>query len=204
MKIGYARVSTREQNLDMQVIALEDAGCEKIHEEIVSGAKSDRPVLNIVLTQLREGDVLVVWKLDRLGRSLKHLVELVQMLIERKIGLCSLNDPIDTTTPQGRLVFNMFASLAEFERDIIRERTQAGLSAARARGRLGGRPRGIPKESEATACAAETLYRERKLSVMQISKKLNISKSTLYKYLRYRNVEISNYEHKTCEQVTTD
>jgi len=204
MKIGYARVSTREQNLDMQVIALEDVGCEKIHEEIVSGAKSDRPILNIVLKQLREGDVLVVWKLDRLGRSLKHLVELIQILIERKIGLCSLNDPIDTTTPQGRLVFNIFASLAEFERDIVRERTQAGLSAARARGRLGGRPRGIPKESEATACAAETLYREKKLSVMQISKKLNISKSTLYKYLRYRNVEISNYEHKTCAQVMKD
>ncbi|HSW75473.1 MAG TPA: recombinase family protein [Candidatus Saccharimonadales bacterium] len=204
MKIGYARVSTREQNLDMQVIALEDAGCEKIHEEIVSGAKSDRPILDIVLKQLREGDVLVVWKLDRLGRSLKHLVELIQILIERKIGLCSLNDPIDTTTPQGRLVFNIFASLAEFERDIIRERTQAGLSAARARGRLGGRPKGIPKESEATACAAETLYREKKLSVMQISKKLNISKSTLYKYLRYRNVEISNYEHKTCAQVMKD
>lgn len=198
MKIGYARVSTREQNLDMQVIALEDAGCEKIHEEIVSGAKSDRPILDIVLKQLREGDVLVIWKLDRLGRSLKNLVELVQTLIERSVGLCSLNDPIDTTTPQGRLVFNIFASLAEFERDIIRERTQAGLSAARARGRLGGRPRGIPKEAEPTACAAETLYREKKLSVMQISKKLNISKSTLYKYLRYRNVEISNYEHKKC------
>src|SRR4029078_4577485 len=126
MKIGYARVSTREQNLDMQVIALEDAGCKKIHEEIVSGAKSDRPVLDIVLNQLRDGDVLVVWKLDRLGRSLKQLVELVQMLMERNIVLCSLMDPIDTTTPQGRLVFNIFASLAEFERDIIRERTQAG------------------------------------------------------------------------------
>lgn len=204
MKIGYARVSTREQNLDMQVIALEDAGCKKIHEEIVSGAKSDRPVLDIVLKQLRDGDVLVVWKLDRLGRSLKHLVELVQMLMERNIGLCSLNDPIDTTTPQGRLVFNIFASLAEFERDIIRERTQAGLNAARARGRRGGRPRGIPKESMATAYAAETLYKERKLSVMQIAKKLNISKSTLYKYLRYRNVEISNYEHQTCAQPMKD
>lgn len=146
---------------------------------------------------MRDGDVIVVWKLDRLGRSLKHLVELVHILMQRNIGLCSLNDPIDTTTPQGRLIFNIFASLAEFERDVIRERTQAGLSAARARGRLGGRPRGIPKASEATAIAAETLYRERELSVMQIAKKLNISKNTLYKYLRYRNVEISKYEHKT-------
>lgn len=194
MKIGYARISTREQNLDMQIIALEDAGCEKIYEEIVSGAKSDRPVFNNVMKQLRDGDTLTVWKLDRLGRSLKHLVELVHILMQRNIGLCSLNDPIDTTTSQGRLIFNIFASLAEFERDIIRERTQAGLSAARARGRLGGIPRGIPKSSEATAIAAETLYRERKLSVMQIAKKLNICKNTLYKYLRYRNVPINSYK----------
>ena len=194
MKIGYARVSTKEQNLDMQIFALEDAGCEKIYEEVVSGAKADRPVLNNLIKQLRDSDVIVVWKLDRLGRSLKHLVELVHTLMQRNIGLCSLIDPIDTTTPQGRLVFNIFESLAEFEHDIIRERTQTGLSAARARGRLGGRPRGIPKASEETACAAETLYREGKLSVMQIAKKLSISKNTLYKYLRHRNVEISKYK----------
>jgi DNA invertase Pin-like site-specific DNA recombinase len=197
MKIGYARISTREQNLDMQVIALEDAGCERIYEEVVSGAKADRPLFNRIIEQLREGDILTVWKLDRLGRSLKHLVELVHTLMQRNIGLCSLNDPIDTTTSQGRLVFNIFASLAEFERDIIRERTHAGLSAARARGRLGGRPRGIPKSSETTAIAAETLYREGKLSVMQIAKKLSISKNTLYKYLRYRNVAISSYKTGT-------
>jgi DNA invertase Pin-like site-specific DNA recombinase len=196
MKIGYARVSTREQNLSMQVIALEEDGCEKIYEEVVSGAKVDRPILDNLLKQLRPSDVLVVWKLDRLGRSLKHLVELVQWFMPNNIGLRSLNDPIDTTTPQGRLIFNIFASLAEFERDLIRERTQAGLSAARARGRRGGRPRGLPKPSEATACAAETLYRERKLSVNQIAKKLNICKGTLYKYLRHRNVEISNYDIK--------
>jgi DNA invertase Pin-like site-specific DNA recombinase len=182
MKIEYARVSTREQCR----FALEDAGCEKIYEEVISGAKSDRPVFNALIKQLRNGDTLTVWKLDRLGRSLKHLLELVHTLMRRNIGLCSLNDPIDTTTSQGRLVFNIFASLAEFERDIICERTNAGLSAVC--GRLGGRPRGIPKESEATAITAETLYREGKLSVMQIAKKLSISKSTLYKYLRYRNV----------------
>lgn len=197
MKIGYARVSTREQNLDLQVIALEKAGCEKIYEEVVSGARSNRPIFDAILKQLRDGDTLVIWKLDRLGRSLKHLVELVHTLMQNNIGLCSLNDPIDTTTSQGRLVFNIFASLAEFERDLIRERTHAGLSAARARGRKGGRPRGIPKESEATAIAAETLYREGKLSVMQISKKLNISKNTLYKYLRYRNVPINSYTIRT-------
>lgn len=193
MKVGYARVSTREQNLNMQVMALEDAGCEKIYEEVVSGAKADRPILNNLIRQLRPNDVLVIWKLDRLGRSLKDLIILVQQLMESNIGLCSLNDPIDTTTSQGRLIFNIFASLAEFERDVIRERTQAGLNAARARGRKGGRPRGLSKASEATACAAETLYKEKKLSVIEICKKLSISKSTLYKYLRYRNVEISYY-----------
>jgi DNA invertase Pin-like site-specific DNA recombinase len=196
MKIGYARVSTREQNLIMQSSALEEDGCEKVYEEVISGAKAERPVLDNVLSQLRPGDVLVVWKLDRLGRSLKHLVSLVHWLMEHNIGLRSLNDPVDTTHSQGRLIFNIFASLAEFERDIIRERTKAGLSAARARGRTGGRPRGIPKANEATAYAAETLYREGKLSVNQIAKKLHICKSTLYKYLRHRNVDISNYQHK--------
>lgn len=115
MKIGYARGSTKEQNLDMQIFALEDAGCEKIYEEVVSGAKADCPVLNTLIKQLCDGDIIVVWKLDRLGRSLKHLVELVHTLVQGNIGLCSLNDPIDTTTSQGRLIFNIFASLAEFE-----------------------------------------------------------------------------------------
>jgi DNA invertase Pin-like site-specific DNA recombinase len=132
--------------------------------------------------------------LDRLGRSLKNLIELVQELMERNIGLCSLNDPIDTTSSQGRLIFNIFASLAEFERDVIREHTQAGLNAARIHGRTGGRPRGLSKKSEATACAAETLYKEKELSVLEICKKLTISKSTLYKYLRYRNVPINYYQ----------
>ena len=196
MLIGYARVSTEDQHLHMQEDALKSAGCKEIYTDIASGTKSQRPGLEKAISYLREGDTLVVWKLDRLGRSLKHLVDLVQVLIQTNIGLCSLNDPIDTTTSQGRLIFNIFASLAEFERDIIRERTQAGLNAARARGRLGGRPRGLPQKSEATACAAETLYREGKLSVMQIAKKLSISKSTLYKYLRFRNVEISKYVHQ--------
>lgn len=194
MKIGYARVSTKDQNLDMQVIALKKEGCKKIHEEVISGAKSERPVLDNILNQLREGDTLVVWKLDRLGRSLKHLIELVHWFTENKIGLKSLNDPIDTTTSQGRLVFNIFASLAEFERDIIRERTQVGLSAARARGRNGGRPKGLSKEAESTAHAVEVLYKNGKLSTNEIAKKLKISKNTLYKYLRYRNIEISAYK----------
>ena len=122
MRVGYARVSTKDQNIDLQVDALTNAGCETVFQEVASGAKTARPVLSDMLSRLRSGDVLVIWKLDRLGRSLKHLVTLTNELLERKIGLISLNDPIDTTTPQGRLVFNIFASLAEFERDLIRER----------------------------------------------------------------------------------
>jgi DNA invertase Pin-like site-specific DNA recombinase len=190
MQIGYARVSTREQSFNLQVDALRKAGCEKVLQEVVSGAKAERPVLDALLGDLRPGDVLVTWKLDRLGRSLRHLVELAGTLMERNVGLRSLNDPIDTTTPQGRLAFNLFASLAEFERDLIRERTQAGLTAARARGRMGGRPRGLPPEAERTACAAETLYREQRLSVREIADELGIAKSTLYAYLRYRGVPI--------------
>lgn len=197
MKIGYVRVSTKEQSFDLQIDALQQAGCEKLYREVGSGARTERPGLDQVVDRLRAGDVLVIWKLDRLGRSLKHLVELVNTLRERGIGLQSLNDPIDTTTPQGRLSFNLFASLAEFERDLIRERTQAGLSAARARGRNGGRPKGLSAQAEATACAAETLYRERQLSVRQIAARLGIAKSTLYVYLRHRRVPISPYQRRT-------
>ena len=197
MKIGYARVSTRDQNADLQVDAMKQAGCERIYQDIASGAKSARPELDKLLVHVRPGDTVVIWKLDRLGRSLKHLVELVGELAERKVGLQSLNDPIDTTHAQGRLVFNLFASLAEFERELIRERTQAGLSAARSRGRIGGRPKGLPAKAEATAMAAETLYREGRLSVSAIGEKLHISKSTLYSYLRHRGVEIGAYQKST-------
>ncbi len=197
MKIGYARVSTKDQNLELQIDALKKAGCEKIYQDIASGAKTERPELNNMIDNLRSGDVLVIWKLDRLGRSLNHLIGLVNSLIEKKIGLQSLNDPIDTTTPQGRLSFNLFASLAEFERDLIRERTNAGLSAARARGRMGGRPKGLPKKAEATACAAETLYKEGVLTVDEIAKKLGIAKSTLYSYLRHRGVTLGSYNTQT-------
>ena len=197
MKIGYARVSTKDQNLELQLDALKKSGCEKIYQDIASGAKTERPELNNMIDNIRPGDVLVIWKLDRLGRSLNHLIGLVNGLIEKKIGLQSLNDPIDTTTPQGRLSFNLFASLAEFERDLIRERTNAGLSAARARGRMGGRPKGLPKKAEATACAAETLYKEGVLTVDEISAKLGIAKSTLYSYLRHRGVTLGSHNTQT-------
>jgi len=160
---------------------------------VASGSKTARPALDDLLRQLRAGDVLVIWKLDRMGRSLRHLVELVGDLMARDIGLLSLNDPINTTSAQGRLVFNLFASLAEFERELIRERTQAGLTAARARGRVGGRPKGMPAHAESTAMAAETLYRERRLSMTDIAKRLGIAKSTLYSYLRQRGVEVGKH-----------
>lgn len=199
MKLGYARVSTRDQNLDLQVDALKRAGCERIYQDVASGSKTARPALEELLAQVRASDVLVIWKLDRLGRSLAHLVELVGDLVRRKVGLVSLNDPIDTTSAQGRLVFNIFASLAEFERELIRERTQAGLSAARARGRKGGRPKGLSSQAETTALAAETLYREKRLRVAALASKLHISKSTLYGYLRHRGVEIGSYNKKPAQ-----
>ena len=199
IKLGYARISTRDQSLNLQIDALKKAGCEKIYTDIASGAKSERPELAKLLENLRTDDVIVIWKLDRLGRSLKHLVALVAELLEKGIGLQSLNDPIDTTTAQGRLIFNIFASLAEFEKDLISERTQAGLSAARARGRTGGRPKGLSEKAEITARAAESLYKEKQLTVKEITERLGIAKSTLYYYLRHRGVEIGSYQHKASE-----
>lgn len=190
MKIGYARVSTKEQNLSLQIDALTKEGCQKIYQEKITGTSKNRPQLEALLSQLREGDVVVIWKLDRLGRSLKDLVALVAQIQERGAGLLSLNDHINTTTPTGKLTFHLFAALAEFERDIISERTLAGLASARARGRKGGRPKGLSKKAEHTAIIAQNLYEERKLSVNQICDQLSISRRTLYKYLRHRGVQI--------------
>ena len=192
MKFGYARVSTREQNLALQLDALKQEKCRKIFQERVSGAKAERIEVARLLEQVREGDVIVIWKLDRLGRSLKHLVTLVHELMEKGVALKSLNDPIDTTSSHGWLIFNIFASLAEFERDLICERTQAGLQAARAWGREGGRPKGLSDRARKKAVAAEAIYNKGNLSVNEIVRNLNISKSTLYKYLRYQGVEIGS------------
>ena len=188
MKIGYVRVSTKDQSVEMQVDALKKAGCEQIHEEIASGVKTARPILDEVMRNIRAEDTLVVWKLDRLGRNLAHLIQLTTKLTEKKAGFISLNDPVDTTTAQGRFAFGIFASLAEFERELIRERTQAGLKSARARGRKGGRPKGLSQSAIDKAAAAEALYREGSISVKKIAEQLNISKTTLYFYLRQRNV----------------
>src|SRR3954453_19722597 len=180
MLIGYARVSTQEQTLDLQRDALQHAGCERIFSDTVSGAKAERPGLDDALKQLRTGDVLVVWRLDRLGRSLPHLNETVRSLHERGIGFRSLSEQIDTTTPSGKLIFHIFGSLAEFERDLIRERTQAGLSAARARGRVGGRPKVVTAEKRKLAVE---LYRAKEHSIAEICRLMGISKPTLYSYL---------------------
>lgn len=193
MKIGYARVSTKDQVLDLQIDALEKDGCELIFKETASGAKTDRPELQKLLTHLRKGDIVVVYKLDRLGRSLKHLLDVVAELNQKEVGIRSINDAIDTTTPQGRLFFNISASFAEFERDLIRERTKSGLEAARARGRKGGRRQGMTKDAEQKAILAETYYKEGKMGVNQIAKEIGVSKMTLYKYLRYRKVKIGDY-----------
>lgn len=193
MRIGYARVSTRDQNLELQLDALAKAECELVYQEKASGAQATRPELDKLLAQLRKGDTVYIYKLDRLGRSLRHLLTLVADFEKRGVGLVSLTDAINTTSAQGRLVFNLFASLAEFERELIRERTHAGLASARARGRVGGRRRGLSEEAERTAIVAETLYREQNLGVNEIALRLRISKVTLYKYLRHRGVTIHSH-----------
>ena len=181
MLIGYARVSTQDQNHALQKDALEKAGCERIFTDTASGAKSDRTGLDKALSHLREGDTLVVWRLDRLGRSLPHLIETITGLENRGIGFKSITESIDTTTSGGKLIFHIFGALAEFERDIIRERTQAGLNAARARGRKGGRPKALtPRKAQ----QALTLYNDKTNTIDDICRTLNISRATLYRYVR--------------------
>ena len=190
MKIGYARVSTRDQNLDLQLEALQKTGCEKIFQEKQSAVK-ERPELDNLLSQLRNGDIIIVWKLDRLGRSLKHLVDLMAEFKQMEVEFISLNDNIDTTTIQGRLIFNLFASFAEFERELIRERTMAGLKAARERGRVGGRKKGLSEDQKTKAYAAHHLSEKKDHKVSDIIRSLKISKATYYRYLKF--VKETNY-----------
>src|ERR687895_1872257 len=183
MNIGYARVSTQDQTLALQQDALQKAGCKKIFTDTASGAKAERKGLDEALDYVREGDTLVVWRLDRLGRSLKHLIETITELNNRKIGFKSIQESIDTTTSGGKLVFHIFGALAEFERDIIKERTNAGLLAARARGRKGGRPKALtPKKVQ----MLHYLYRNKENSIDEICKTLNISRTTLYRYIKVK------------------
>jgi len=190
MRIGYARVSTKEQSFDIQMDALLKSGCEKIYQEIVSGSKSSRPILEDMINNVRSGDIVVIYKLDRLGRNVNHLIKLTEHLIENKVDLISINDPIDTSSIQGRLVFMIFASLAEFERSLIQERVQAGLKSARARGRVGGRPKGISNKSLEKAKIASTLYQSKEIPISLICNQLRISKPTLYSYLRMMEVAV--------------
>src|SRR5205823_85341 len=183
MLIGYARVSTSDQTLDLQKDALEKIGCSKIFTDTASGAQTERKGLEEALAYVREEDILVVWRLDRLGRSLKHLIETITYLQNRNIGFRSLTESIDTTTSNGRLIFNIFGALAEFERDLIRERTKAGLAAARARGRLGGRPKAQTLNTPKKVAVAQSLYDNKNNSIDDICKTLNISRSTLYRYI---------------------
>jgi len=182
MKIGYARVSTKDQNLGLQIDALKNAGCEKIYQEKLSAAK-DRPELNTMLSTLRVGDTVIVWKLDRLGRSLKHLISLVEFFKKEVVDFISLNDGIDTTSSQGRLMFNMFASFAEFERELISERTKAGIAAMKLRRPGGGRVRGLSKENKTKFYAAKHLTDKGEMKPSEIYKSLGISKATYYRYL---------------------
>ena len=173
-------MSTTDQDASLQIDALTAAGCYRVFVDTVSGASAQRPELAKVLDQLRPGDTLVVWRLDRLGRSIRHLIDQLQALEERGVGFRSLQETIDTTSSGGRLVFHVFAALAEFERDLIRERTNAGLAAARARGRKGGRP---PALSADQVQAARRMYEQQDLTVTQIGEILGVSRTTIYRAL---------------------
>lgn len=180
MSFGYARVSTTQQDEAPQRDALEAAGVDRVYVDHASGATESRPALDDLLGQLRAGDTVVIWRLDRLGRSLRHLIDLVAELEQRGVGLRSLTESIDTATPGGKLVFHVFAALAEFERDLIRERTQAGLAAARARGRVGGRPTVWTPEKLRTARA---MHESGAHDVASIARILGVSRASVYRAL---------------------
>jgi DNA invertase Pin-like site-specific DNA recombinase len=181
MLIGYSRISQQDQKLELQLDALRKAGCEKIFQDVASGSKDERKGLQEAMSFAREGDCIVVWKLDRLSRSLRHLIDTVNQLKERCIGLRVITQNLDTTTPSGTLVFHIFGALAEFERLLIKERTNAGLAAARARGRVGGRPKAL---DEKKMQIVRSLHADGKTSISEICETLNVSKATLYRYLK--------------------
>ncbi|MBA4227088.1 MAG: recombinase [Hyphomonas sp.] len=181
MKIGYARVSTRDQNLSLQEEALKKFGCDRIFIETASGAQRDRPQLKEAVSFLREGDVLVVWKLDRLARSLRQLIETVDELAGKGVGFASVTEAIDTTTPGGKMIFHVFGALAEFERELIRERTASGLSAAKARGVRLGRPNSLDASELGVA---RSLKKSGEMTATQIADHLGVSRATLYRALK--------------------
>ena len=186
MNVGYARISTKEQHLRMQEDALKSPGCEEIYTDIASGSKSERPGLDNALSHIREGDTLVVWKLDRLGRSIQHLIQTVATLSKRKIAFKSLQENIDTKTSGGKLIFHIFSALAEFERELIRERTDAGLKSARARGHMGGRPSLLDKRQIKRMIE---MYDSKKNTVGEICKIYEISRPSFYNYLKRQKAD---------------
>jgi DNA invertase Pin-like site-specific DNA recombinase len=186
MTHGYTRISTLDQSASLQADALLNAGCDHLYNDTASGSKESRPQLDRMLDRLRPGDTVIVWRLDRLGRSLKHLIELVEKFKANGVAFRSLTENIDTSTPGGILFFQLFGAFAEYERNLIRERTNAGLAAAKLRGRKGGRPAGLTKKTDQTARIAESLNKENKLSVSEICEQLTISKATYYRYLKAR------------------
>ena len=190
MIIGYARVSTEDQNLAMQLDALTKAGCEKIFQEKISSTKAQRPGLEEAMKHLRKGDMLMVWKLDRLGRSMKELIHIITSLDQRGVDFKSIHENIDTTTPVGKLTFHIFCSLAEFEREIIRQRTVEGLQAARSRKKVLGRAKGLSKIAQQKAFTASALSKEGSLRPIELCQQLNISLPTLYRYLHHHNITL--------------
>jgi len=180
MLIGYARVSTQDQDLQLQIDALKQIGCEEIFTEKASGAQRNRPALKNALNYMRKGDTLVVWKLDRLARSLKQLIETIENLDKRKINFKSITEAMDTATTGGRLIYHIFAALSEFERSVILERTKAGLTAARKMGRVGGRPKSL---SEQDLLEAKALLKDKNITVAQVAKRFGVSEATFYRYM---------------------
>jgi len=189
MKIGYARVSTKDQNLNLQLEALNREGCEQIFSEKQSASR-ERLEFEKLRASVRRDDIVIVWKLDRLGRSIKDLVNIIDEFKLKGVEFRSIVDSFDTTTPNGRLFFSIIAALAEYERELIKERTRAGLESARLRGRVGGRRPGLSQEAKNKAAAAKHLYLDEKLPIEEILKSLSISRATLYRYLRFVGVEI--------------
>ncbi len=186
MRIGYARVSSDDQNLNLQIDALKKAQCKRIYEDRVSGAHANRKGLDSLVDSLRDGDTVVVWRLDRLGRSLKDLLDLVAIIESKGAGFTSIEEKLDTTSSGGKLVFHVFGAFAEFERNLIRERTFAGLEAARKRGLRGGRPKALNNKQQKQLV---TMYKSKEHSIAEICKMFTISKPTLYKYLEDAGVK---------------
>lgn len=200
MKFGYARVSTKDQNLNLQIEALEKAGCEKIFNEKISGSTKNRPELDKMIAHLRKDDVLFVWRLDRLGRSLKNIIDLVLSLSEKGVVIKGISDGVDTSTSSGRLFLNIMASLAEYERELIKERTNAGLQSARARGRTGGRPKGYTKETISKLLIMRSVYKDKSKTPEEVYKPLGLTRATFYRYSKI----LDNYTNEEIKKMSTN